>query len=186
MTHFNAPAYDIERPTGQCAFTGRVLQPKESYIATLVEVPLEEGKASLGLKRLDVSLEAWEQGRRPGNLFSYWKCVVAEPNAKKKLFVDDDVLLNLFRRLCDSDQEERRAFHFVLMLILMRKRLLRYEGTIKRQDAGGAGQEWWRMKGKPVAEGAEAETYEVINPHLDEQQVARVTQQLGEILEAEL
>src|SRR5690606_30627423 len=139
MTQFNTPTYDIERPTGTCAFTGRVLEPGEAYMATLVELDEAEqqqspqktrtGAAILGFKRVDVSMEAWQQGQRPPRIFSYWKAVVAEPNQKKKLFVDDDVLLNLLRRLADATEPQRVAFRFVLALILMRRKMLRYDGT---------------------------------------------------------
>lgn len=196
MSQFNVPAYDIERPTGRCALTGRVLQPGEAYMATLVEVDggpepnageSTRGKSSrraaaaLGLKRLDVSMEVWNQGWRPPRLFSYWKSTVPQPNQKKRLFVDDEVLMNIFRRLGESDQPERLAFRFVLGLILMRKRLLRYEGTVQRPGPDGTVQEWWRM----VPRGQE-EVLEMLNPHLDESRISQVKDQLSEILEADL
>ena len=187
MTRFNAPAYDIERPTGQCAFTARLLEPGETYMATLVEVdeqsdaaPGSSAAVGLGLRRLDVSMEAWGQGQRPDSLFGYWKTVMPEPNQKKKLFVDDDLLMNLFQRLADTDQPQRLAFRFVLCLILTRKRLLRYEGSTKRTVEGHE-QEWWVLMPK----GASV-TVEVLNPQLDDPQVQQVTDQLSEILEAEL
>jgi len=182
MSQFNTPTYDIERPTGQCAFTGKTLEPHEEYVATVVEFEREEGAAGLGLKRIDVSAEAWEAGSRPERLFSYWKSTVPEPTEKKKLFVDDAVLLNLFRRLEDTEQEDRLAFRFVLALILMRKRVLKYASTERRDD-----EEWWKMTYKAVGEPAEkTETLTVKNPHLDEERITKVTEQLGEILEAEL
>jgi hypothetical protein len=203
MSQFNAPTYDIERPTGQCAFTGRVLQPGEAVMSVLIELdpsaPVHAGTgkavAGLGLKRLDVSMEAWQQGRRPDRIFSYWKSTVAEPNQKKKVFVDDDVLMNMLRRLGETDQPERLAFRFVLALILMRKRLLRYEGT-RRQTVSTAQilpngsqadpsapvvQEWWLM----VPRG-ETQPLEILNPQLDDEKIQQVTEQLGEILNGEL
>ena len=39
MSQFNAPTYDIERPSGQCTFTGQTLEPGEHYMAVLVEAP---------------------------------------------------------------------------------------------------------------------------------------------------
>jgi hypothetical protein len=179
MSQFNTPTYDIERPTGQCAFTARALEPDETYIATLIEVEREDG--TLGLKRIDVSNEAWEQGGRPDGLFCFWKATVPVPEEKKKLLVDDDVLMNLFRRLEDADQDDRIAFRFVLALILMRKKLLRYESSEKRDNG-----EWWQLTAKAPAEGAEREQLSVLDPHLDEQRIMKVTEQLGEILEAEL
>lgn len=199
MSQFNAPAYDIERPTGQCTFTGRTLEPGESYIATLIEVDESEepeGKGGLGLKRLDVSWEQWQQDNRPENVFSFWKTVVAQPNEKKKLFVDDDVLMNLLRRLADTDQPRRLAFRFVLCLILMRKKYLRYDRTEKRtvenEDGESIEQEWWLVTPKldlskgPMGKWHDSEQFEVLDPRLDEQQVIDVTDQIGEILEAEL
>lgn len=198
MTQFNAPAYDIERPTGQCAFTGRVLAPGEAYMATLVELDEQEaaqlGKnkstaaaAALGLKRLDVAMEAWQQGKRPERIFGYWKTVVPEPHKKKKVFVDDDILLSLLRRLADESDPQKLAFRFVLALILMRRKMLRYDGMVTKAD-----QAWWQLVPKldpakgPLGKWNEQEKIEVLDPHLDEQQTQQVTEQLGQVLEAEL
>jgi hypothetical protein len=210
MTQFNAPTYDIERPSGQCVFTGRALQPGEPYVAALVEFdpppPPPDGKpakgdkattnpgagarnaaaAGLGMKRLDISIEAWTEGRRPERLFSHWRSTVPQPNQKRKMFVDDEVLMNLFRRLADADQPERLAFRFVLGLILMRKKLLRYDGPVRRQ-VGEQMQEWWKLSPKNAnAPGYEPEPLELLDPHLDDQKIQQVTAQLSEILEAEL
>ena len=188
MSQFNTPAYDIQRPTGVCAFTGRTIEPGESYMATLVEIDGSQGESAggaAGLKRVDVSEVAWERGDRPDGLFCFWRATVPVPDEKKKLFVDDDVLMNLFRRLEDTDRHDRLAFRFVLALILMRKKLLKYTGAEQRPDEAGEDQEWWTTRGRPV-EGAEPEAFDVLNPRLDEQQLQKVTEQLGEILEAEL
>ena len=209
MTQFNAPTYDIERPSGQCAFTGRSLEPGDAYIATLVELDDEARKlleqsqsnqartsAALGLKRLDVSVQAWDEEQRPDNLFSYWRTHVPQPNQKKRLFVDDHVLMNLLQRLADTDDAQRLAFRFVLALILMRKRLLRYDRTEHRPGGDDAGnrreEEWWIVTPKldllkgPLGKWSDDDTLAVLNPHLDDDQVQQVTEQLSEVLEAEL
>jgi hypothetical protein len=211
MTQFNATTYDIERPTGVCAYTGRPLQPGDKYVATLVEydpasvLQGEQPKpaaGALGLKRSDVSLEAWEAGQRPDGMFSYWLTTVAEPNAKKRMFVDDGVLLNLFRRLADTDQAERVRFRFVLGLILMRKKMLRYDGSEMRtvdndvlhdgESQGPRKLEYWKFTPKldpakgPMGKWNEQDPLEMVNPQLTDDQVVQVTEQLSEILEAEL
>lgn len=189
MTQFNAPTYEIERPSGQCALTGRALQPGEPYIATLVE----EGDT---LRRIDVCTEAWEEGRRPQQLFSYWRTTVPHPAERKRVFVDDEVLLNLLQRLADADQPQRIAFRFVLTLILMRKKLLRYDRTERREATGADGatitQEWWRLTPKldpskgPLGKWDDSTRIEVLDPHLDEAGIRQVTDQLSEILHSEL
>ena len=200
MSWINTPTYNIQRPTGRCVMTDKPLEPGDRYIAALVEAeavpsgedPKEaeaasdgEQAADSGLRRVDISLEAWEQGQRPEWVFSFWQSTVPMPNEKKKQFVDDAVLMNLLVRLEDTDQPQRLAFRFVLALILMRKKLLRYEGTEKRADKSGGEQEWWRMTPKPSL-GMPDEPIDVLNPHMDDQQIQQVTEQLGEILEAEL
>lgn len=189
MSQFNAPTYDVARPTGQCAFTGRTLEPGESYVATLVE----EGDE---LRRVDVSNEAWDEGRRPEHLFSYWKAIVPEPQEKKKLFVDDGVLMNLLERLADAEQPQRIAFRFVLTLIMMRKKLLRYDRTDARKVDGPEGEqiteEWWILTPKldlskgPLGKWDDDRRLEVLDPHLDEAGIRAVTDQLSQILQAEL
>ncbi len=205
MTQFNATTYDIERPTGRCAFTDEPLAPGEAYMATLVDLdpeqqtsaePPKSAAAALGFKRLDVSWRAWQEGKRPERLFSHWKSVVPEPNQKRKIFVDDAVLMNLFRRLAEETQPQRVAFRFVVGLILMRKKFLRYDGTARRSVPNEAGepvrQDWWQVTPKldlsngPMGKWNEEDALEMLDPHLDDQQVEQVTQQLGEILEAEL
>ena len=212
MSQFNTPNYEIPRTTGTCAKTGRQLEPGETYYAALLDLPEEArlaeaaeaeksaGKAKdaktedLGIRRVDVSQEAWEEGFRPDYLFSYWKSVVPEPNEKKKLFVDDAVLVNMLVRLEDATEPQRLAFRFVLALILMRKKLVRYDKSETRQvqvDDETVEQDWWTFTPKldvskgPMGKWNEDATIEVLDPHLDETQIEQVTQQLGDILEAE-
>ena len=98
------------------------------------------------------------------------------PQEKKKLFVDDEVLCGLFERLADAGEPAKVNFRFVLGLILMRKRLIVYEGS--RQENG---RDLWvvRLKGRD-------ERLDLVDPRLDEHQMAEVSGQLGQILNEEL
>ena len=182
MSSFNAPPYDIQRSTGQCAFSGCKFEPGQAYMATLVEVN-ELGTAStaggFSLKRLDVSMDAWQAGQRPEEVFCYWKTIVPVGEPKKKLFVDDEVLISLFDRLAGSDQQQRIAFRFLLALLLMRKKILKYEGSQKR-PADQGDHEWWQMRLK-----GRDDTIDVLNPQLDEEKLQQVRDQLGQILETD-
>ncbi len=204
MSQFSNSVYDIERPTGQCAVDGQHLVAGESFIAALVEFEVAEegqkqeqakskigGDNALGLKRLDFSLEAWDKIDRPDALYCFWKTVVPEANAKKKMFVDNQVLMDILNKL--EGDEKRRAFRFVLSLVLTRKRLLRFEDTKKTagKDVEGNAIEfdWWVMTPKvnimkgPMGKWDESKKIEILDPKLNDTQTAEVVEQMSQILD---
>lgn len=172
MSRFT-PSYDIGRATGRCAATGAAIQPGQPYIATLCEHADDDA-----FDRFDYTVEAWEGGARPERLYSYWRTTMPEPNSRK-VFVDDEVLLNLFQRMEGEDQPQRIAYRFVIGLVLMRKKLIRVVSTEKRD-----GQSIWHIRFK--GETAETPTTELVDPNLSEEQTREVADQLGEILQGEL
>jgi len=179
MSRF-ADQYTVAKATGECAATGRALEPGEPCIATLCDLPDEDG-----FERRDYSAEAWERGDRPERLFSYWKTTVPQPNEQRKLLVDDSVLMDLFERLADDDRPHRVAFRFVLGLILMRKRLLKFTGRREEAVEGEAEpREVWLMS--PRGSDPDAPAIEMVNPHLTDEDVRELTDQLSEILQGEL
>jgi hypothetical protein len=131
-----------------------------------------------GFERVDVSLPAWGSFAGRGDLVAFWQTVMPESHKARKLLVDDTVLCELFERLSGVQEPAKVSFRFVLGLILMRKRVLVYEGT--RRDAS-AGTDVWavRLKGRDVP-------VEMVDPHLTEDQLGDVTQQIGQILNSEL
>jgi len=159
--------WEINKPLGQCHGTERKIEYSEEYFAALVET--EEG-----LQRRDFCADYWES-QKP-DVFCYWKTRMPEPGQKKQLFVDDQMLMAFFERLEKETEPEKVNFRFVLALILMRKRILKYEETINKDD-----KEIWclRIVGEKHAA-------EVVNPHLDEEQVEQLSSQIGEILQTEL
>jgi hypothetical protein len=134
MSQFSQSNYDVQKTSGICAATGEDLAPGSPCYSALVDIPAEEREQNdqLGMRRVDVSAGAWDDGFRPPHLFSFWKTTIPEPNQKKKTFVDDAVLLNLLRRLEDAVEPQRLAFRYVVALILMRKKLLRFDGSERR------------------------------------------------------
>jgi hypothetical protein len=161
--------YDVPRPAGVCAASGRAIEPGEKFIAAVRETPT-------GLERLDVSPEAWPQFERR-DLLGFWQTTMPRPEQKpRKLFVDDEVLCTLFERLADTGEQSKLNFRFVLGLILMRKRLVIYETTRSEE-----GRDVWvvRLKGRE-------DRLDLVDPKLTEAQVTEVSQQLGEILHQEL
>ena len=92
--------------------------------------------------------------------------------------VDDDVLLDLFDRLGDDVRPQRVAFRFILALILMRKRRLRYVGRVVDGD-----DERWQML--PRGADGNSSPIEVLNPHLNEEDIRELSDQLTEVLQGE-
>jgi hypothetical protein len=168
-----AVQYEFSRPTGVCAASGRALQPGEPCVAVLCEREGEEG-----FDRLDYAEDAWATGSRPPRLFSFWRTTVPEPHRKRRIFADDDLLMNLFDRLEGDHRPQRAAFRFVLALVLLRKRLLRLVGR-REGDEGSV----WLLERRGEAPGPPVE---VIDPRLSDEDVRAVSDQLGEILQGDL
>ena len=159
--------WEIARFTGTCAVTGRELAEGEEYYAVI----FEEGES---FRRADYSVAAWNGP--PADAYCFFRTRVPVREKKKRLLVDDDVLVNFFTRLADEDQEGRVHFRFVLALILMRKRLLKYEDTLRAD-----GRETWRMRLVK-----DQSVHQVVNPRLNEEQIERVSRELGAILHGDM
>ena len=159
--------WEIDKPLGQCCGTGKKIGYGEEYFAALVET--EEG-----LARRDFCTDYW-LAEKP-DVFCYWKTRLPRPDEKKHIFVDDEMLMAFFERLGKETEQEKINFRFVLSLILMRKRRLKYDSSKIEGD-----KEIWRLR---IAGGKEF--VEVTNPNLDDEQIKQLTSQIGEILQTDL
>jgi hypothetical protein len=124
------------------------------------------------LERLDFSIGAWEGGARPaGRLFGSWRGVMPAADAAPKLRLDDGELLELFEQLGETSEARAAGLRYVLALLLVRRRVLRYEGA---------------ANGRILVRHPDArERVEVIDPGLDEEQLSAVAEQLGECVAAQ-
>lgn len=165
--------YPVTRSSGRCAARDIELLPGISCMATLCQ----DGEE--GLKRLDYSIEAWDEGARPEGLFSFWRTIVPEANAKPKQLIDETVLLTIFEQLDGEDQPRKVSLRFVLALILMRKRLLRFLGRTEED-----GVVIWQMR--PKGSTPESAPVEVVDPGLGDDDVLSLSEQLAEVLETDL
>jgi hypothetical protein len=159
--------WEINKPLGQCSGSGKKIEYGEEYFAALVET-------GEGLARRDFCAEYW-MAEKPG-VYCYWKTRLPKPDEKKHRFVDDEMLMAFFERLGKETEQEKINFRFVLALVLMRKRRLKYDSTEIRD-----GKEIWRLR-----KTSEKEFADVTNPKLDEEQIKQLTSQVGEILQTDL
>jgi hypothetical protein len=159
--------WTIDKSLGKCFGTGKDIEAGQEYFSALVQT-------SEGLQRRDFSVEYWQE-HKP-EVFCFWKTRQSRPDEKKRVFIDDEMLMAFFERLANETDVEKVNFRFVLALVLMRKRKLKYDSS-KNQD----GKDSWRLRIVGT------DTFvEVIDPHLDEQQIEQLTSQLGQILQADL
>lgn len=167
-----AKEYYITKTDGLCCGCEKKMEPHEEFMAIV-----KDGEEEL--ERADFCLECWEKSPAEDapDVLGVWKTKVPPPQEKKKLLIDDDLLVNFFERLEGTDQESKINFRFVLALILMRKKLLVYDGAKKDDDD----REIWVMhlKGNDTK-------FHVVDPNMDEEKIAEVSSQIGEIMEGEM
>lgn len=156
--------YEISRSSGKCAACGRALEVGDVFYT----VVLSEGEAFI---RQDIGAECWQEP--PAGALCHFRTRVPEREKKRKVLVDDAVLVDFFRRLSESDEAGKERFRFVLSLILLRKRLLKYEQTTRE-----SGREYWHMR--LISDKSQ---HRIVNPGLVESQIEGLTVELGAILE---
>ena len=164
--------YQVARSTGRCESSGVELPPGTTCIAALCD-----DSESDGFRRIDYSLEAWEGGARPEALFSHWRTSVPESNARQRILVGDDVLIDLLERLEGEEKPKRQAFRFVIALVLLRKRLVRFD----RREETPEGV-MWHLSGR----GEVQDTWTVLDPSLGDDDIVDLHEQLGEVLQGDL
>jgi len=164
--------YSVARSTGRCEATGETLEPGTPCVATLCD-----DREGGGFKRLDYSVEAWEGGARPDGLFSHWRTVVPEAKERKRLLVDDEVLFDLLDRLGDDEDDRRTAFRFVVTLVLLRKRLIRFDRREETPDGV-----FWHVSRRGNSDAA----WRVADPQIGDDDVVTLHEQLGDVLQGDL
>ena len=155
--------YQLQPNSRRCHVTGRELEPGEPYYSVLLD---QDGQ----IVRREYSREAWQSP--PENVFSYWVGHVPEPDSEKRPPPDDDFLLECFQRLQQDQDVSRQHFRYVLALLLMRRKRLKFEGMQRVND-----QECLRL-----SDVQNKEQYLVPDPDLSEEQMATVQEEVFQIL----
>lgn len=132
-----------------------------------------------GFERLDYSIEAWERGVRPSGPHFFWRTTVPHPEERRTLTIDDEVLEEMLARLEGDERPERVAFRWLVALMLLRKRRLRH----LRIDSADGREVWHFMR---RGAGDEAAPIAVVNPHLAEDDLRALADQLGTLVESDL
>lgn len=162
-----AQQWQIESAKGRCVVTDHQFEEGEEFYTAL----FEDGE---GFRRVDYSLESWQSP--PDDVFCYFKSRVPVKEKKKKVFVNDALIEGFFVRLAEESEPIRVQFRFVLALILMRKRKLRYDSSAVED-----GVERWSMTLM-----SNKSSHVVVNPNLTDEQIDGVSQQLTAILHSDM
>lgn len=125
----NAPMTDYpnQSATRLCSATGRTLKPGEKYFGVLAF----DGDR---LVRRDFAPEVWTGP--PAGAFGHWAGrVPASADGARRPPIDDEMLLECFRRLTGESETAQTQFRYVVALLLMRRKRFRFEDVLK-SDAG--------------------------------------------------
>lgn len=155
--------YQIQPNSRRCAVTGRELQVGERFYSAL----LEEDRQFV---RKDFSQEAWKGP--PQGAVSFWTGHVLAATDKAKPRFDDDLLEDCFQRLEGQTEPSRVNFRYVVALLLMRRRRLRFENSVL--DGGVE-----KMILRCLRTGAK---HEVVNPRLSDDEMAQVQDEVFNVL----
>jgi hypothetical protein len=159
--------WKIEKGPGRCVKSNVEIREGDPYYAVL----FEDGES---FRREDYAIDAW-QGQ-PEGAYCFFKTKMPIKEKKKKLLIDDDMLVEFFKRLGSETQPTKLQFRFVLALILMRKRILKYDETECDGD-----REYWLMRLRK-----EEKPRRVLNPKLTDDEIEGVSTQLGAILHGDM
>jgi len=155
--------WEVQRPSEACSVCGREFEVNEQYYSAL----FDRGHQ---FERLDFCPNCWET-KKP-ETFSHWQTRRPEPDEERKLLVDDDLILDFFRRLEGETEPLKVSFRYIVALILMRKRILKFETTEREDDT-----EHWVLRLV-----RDKTHHRVINPRLSDEEVERLSEEIGQLL----
>ncbi len=125
--------------------------------------------------RRDFCNGCWSQQDRAA-IFSHWQTRIPKKDAPVKRFVDDEIVLEFFRKLEGQDEPLKKNFRYVLALLLMRKKALKFI-EFKRTEAGAM---------LILRDALSQSDYHVADPDLNEEQIQQVTEEIGQILNTKI
>ncbi|MHC4200926.1 MAG: hypothetical protein ACYSU0_13115 [Planctomycetota bacterium] len=137
-----------------------------------------------GFVRRDLCPSCWE-ARGGGDHFSFWRRVVPEPEdeeARKKrrleAMLNPLVLFDIFKEMADHPDAARRRFRFMLALMLMRRKKLRFISIGKRKMADG---EQDVLMLKQAGRGARL-TFDVVDVKMGEEEMIAAQDEVEKVL----
>ena len=160
--------WDISETSLVCAGCESTFQEEQELFSALYD-------EQASFARRDYCPNCWESVDK-GEAFSFWRTRIPRKEQKNRQFVDDETLMDFFRRLENEESRGKRNFRYVLSLLLMRKKLLRFRTGIRSEG----GEELVLYEPKSHVE------HRVYDPQLAEDEIEQVREQIGQVLNVKL
>src|SRR5262245_18773892 len=155
--------YPVMNHARICAITGRPLVAGEKYCSALFD---DSGQ----FVRKDYSAAGWPGP--PEKAFAFWTGKVPDQHQKRRLTFDGDLLMECFVRLADDTDPHKVSFRYVVALLLLRRKQLRFK-DVRRES----GQEFLQLECAKTGS-----AFEVLDPRLSEADMASVQEEVIKVL----
>ena len=164
--------WDIQKSERRCSRCSKEFAEEEEYYSALYDTPE-------ALLRKDFCPACWGEPDNADRVaaFSFWKTEIPRADQPKKVFVDDSVIFDFFCRLAaEEDQPLKRNFRYILGLMLMRKKRLKFKDVVHE-----GGKEYLVLRRSRTQE-----EHRVLNPGLTDEETKQVQNELTQILETQV
>ena len=119
--------YHLAAPGRVCAASGRELKPGERFVSVLLDEPG-------GLTRRDFAPDGWTAP--PPNAMAYWRGVVPTTDTPRRPAFNEAILFDCFDHLAGATEPNKVHFRYVVGLLLMRRKKLKFEDAKRTTDGG--------------------------------------------------
>lgn len=156
--------YDLAAPARVCSATGRELHPGERLVSVLTD---ESGT----LVRRDYAPDGW--AGVPADAVAHWFGKVPARDASRRPTVNEPLLFDCFDHLAGQPEPSKVHFRYVVALLLMRRKKLKFE-DVKRTAEGG--------EVLVVRDTRSGKRVEVPDPRLSEAEIQAVQAEVFQVL----
>lgn len=156
--------FDVGTAARVCASTGQELKPGERIYGVLVE---SGGRFS----RRDYATNAWTGP--PPDAVAYWSGRIPSTHRPAKPTFNDALLLDCFDHLAGTTEPNRIGFRYVVALLLMRRKKLKFEDVKRLPDGSDV---------LVLRDARTGKRLEVPDPKLSEEQIESTQDQVFQVL----
>jgi len=92
----------------------------------MIASAVREGEGALELERFDFCQACWDEQQDTSAYYSHWKRqFISPPEKEKPIKINTRVLLDIFERLDDPDQQGAQHLQYMLGLLLVRRKIMK-------------------------------------------------------------